>query len=164
MYCFYHGLLEALISWHHSELGRVNTQMFIHLDEEIGMISAIGDWVLEKACRQIREWVDQGLQPPRVPVKVSPVQFSCPGFVDRVRAILARHGIPGEALELEVTEGTILRDLQESAARMAELRAVGLRIAIDDFGVGYSPLTYLNQLPLDVVKIDRSFLGQITLP
>ncbi|HEY3444196.1 MAG TPA: bifunctional diguanylate cyclase/phosphodiesterase [Paludibaculum sp.] len=156
--------METLISWHHAELGRVDTEMFIRLAEEIGMISAIGEWVLERACRQIRAWRDMGLHPPRVAVNVSPVQFSCAGFVDRVRGLLVESGISGDALELEVTEGTILRDIQESAARMAELRALGVRIAIDDFGVGYSPLAYLNQLPLDVVKIDRSFIRQITEP
>lgn len=156
--------METLISWHHPELGRVDTEMFIRLAEEIGMISAIGEWVLTRTCRQIREWRDEGLQPPRVAVNVSPVQFSCAGFVERVRGLLADSGISGEALELEVTEGTLLRDLQESAARMAELRAIGVRIAIDDFGVGYSPLAYLNQLPLDVVKVDRSFIRQITQP
>ncbi len=156
--------MEALISWRHEELGQVDTEMFIQLAEEIGAISAIGDWVLQKTCQQIREWMNQGLEPPRIAVNVSPVQFSCPGFVNRVRGILDASGITGDALELEVTEGTILRDLQESASRMAELKTLGVLIAIDDFGVGYSPLTYLNQLPLDVVKIDRTFVGQIAQP
>lgn len=156
--------MEALISWHHEDLGHVDTQMFIRLAEEIGAISAIGEWVLEKTCRQIRQWLDLGLDPPRIAVNVSPVQFSCSGFVRRVQHTLAANGVTGDALELEVTEGTVLIDLEESAARMAELRALGVRIAIDDFGVGYSPLSYLNQLPLDVVKIDRSFIRQITQP
>jgi EAL domain-containing protein (putative c-di-GMP-specific phosphodiesterase class I) len=154
--------LEVLITWHHAELGQVDTEMFIQLAEEIGVISALGEWVLCNACRQVRQWIDMGLEPPRIAVNVSPVQFSCAGFVERVRRILAESGITGNYLELEVTEGTILLDLQVSAARMSELRALGVRIAIDDFGVGYSPLTYLNRLPLDVVKIDRSFIGQIT--
>lgn len=156
--------LEALISWHHVELGQVDTEMFIHLAEEIGAISAIGEWVLNKVCQQIRQWLNWGLEPPRIAVNVSPVQFSCPGFVEKIRSILAGSGIAGDALELEVTEGTILRDLEESAARMSELRSLGVRIAIDDFGVGHSPLTYLYQLPLDVVKIDRSFIGRLTRP
>jgi len=156
--------LEALISWYHAGLGQVNTQMFIRLAEEIGMISAIGEWVLSRTCRQVREWIDQGLRPPRVAVNVSPVQFALPGIVDRIRSILKENRIGGEALELELTEGTVLRDLQESAAQMAELRSLGVRIAIDDFGVGYSPLTYLSQLPLDVLKIDRTFIGQLTRP
>jgi diguanylate cyclase (GGDEF)-like protein len=154
--------LEALITWRHEELGHVDTEMFIQLAEEIGLISALGDWVLRTTCGQIRQWIDMGLEPPRVAVNVSPVQFSCAGFVDRIRCFLAGSGITGDALELELTEGTILRNLQESAARMSELRSMGVRIAIDDFGVGYSPLTYLNRLPLDVVKIDRSFISQIT--
>ena len=154
--------LEALITWRHEELGQVDTELFIQLAEEIGVISAIGEWVLRRACGQIREWIDMGLAPPRVAVNVSPVQFSCAGFVKKVGSILAESAITGDFLELEVTEGTILRDLQVSAARMSELRSMGVRMAVDDFGVGYSPLTYLNQLPLDVVKIDRSFIGQIT--
>jgi diguanylate cyclase (GGDEF)-like protein len=156
--------MEALISWHDGELGQVDTELFIQLAEEIGVISAIGDWVLQRTCEQIREWMDEGLEPPRIAVNVSPVQFSCPDFVNKVRGMLDASGIAGDALELEVTEGTVLMDLREAAARMAELKTLGVLIAIDDFGVGYSPLTYLNQLPLDVVKIDRTFVGKISQP
>jgi len=158
-----HGL-EALICWHHETLGQVDTAMFIRLAEEIGVITAIGEWVLDRACRQIRQWRDAGLQPPRVAINVSPVQFASPGFVDRVKRALAERDVDGGELEMEVTEGTILQDLEESTARMAELRALGVRIALDDFGVGYSPLAYLNQLPLDVLKIDRTFVGQSANP
>ncbi|MGJ5820695.1 putative bifunctional diguanylate cyclase/phosphodiesterase [Paludibaculum fermentans] len=156
--------LEALLVWNHPELGRVQTETFIRLAEEIGVIAPIGAWVLESSCRQMMAWRQAGLAVPRVAVNVSPLQFACPGFVDMVRGVLRDTGLNGDALELEITEGTILRDIEESAARMRELRAEGVRIAIDDFGVGYSPLTYLHRLPLDVVKVDRTFVSEITKP
>ncbi|MGC4055728.1 MAG: bifunctional diguanylate cyclase/phosphodiesterase [Paludibaculum sp.] len=156
--------LEALLVWNHPELGRVQTETFIRLAEEIGVIAPIGAWVLESTCRQMAEWRRAGLGIPRVAVNVSPLQFSCPTFVEMVRGVLRETQLDGDALELEVTEGTILRDIEESAARMRELRAAGVRIAIDDFGVGYSPLTYLHRLPLDVVKVDRTFVSEITKP
>lgn len=156
--------LEALLVWNHPELGRVQTETFVRLAEEIGVIAPIGAWVLESACRQMAAWRQAGLAVPRVAVNVSPLQFSCPKFVEMVSGVLRETGLDGDALELEVTEGTILRDIEESAARMRELRAAGVRIAIDDFGVGYSPLTYLHRLPLDVVKVDRTFVSEITKP
>ncbi|QOY87633.1 putative bifunctional diguanylate cyclase/phosphodiesterase [Paludibaculum fermentans] len=156
--------LEALLVWNHPELGRVQTETFIRLAEEIGVIAPIGAWVLEAACRQMMAWRQAGLAVPRVAVNVSPLQFSCPHFVEMVRRVLRETGLNGDALELEITEGTILRDIEESAARMRELRSSGVRIAIDDFGVGYSPLTYLHRLPLDVVKVDRTFVSEITKP
>lgn len=156
--------LEALLVWNQPELGRVQTEMFIRLAEEIGVIAPIGAWVLETACRQMSAWRQSGLAVPRVAVNVSPLQFSCPQFVELVRTTLHETGLSGDALELEITEGTILRDIEESATRMRELRELGVRIAIDDFGVGYSPLTYLHRLPLDVVKVDRTFVSEITKP
>ncbi len=156
--------LEALLVWNHPELGRVQTETFIRLAEEIGVIAPIGAWVLESSCRQMVAWHQAGLAVPRVAVNVSPLQFACPQFVDMVRRVLRETGLHGDALELEITEGTILRDIDESAVRMRELRTIGVRIAIDDFGVGYSPLTYLHRLPLDVVKVDRAFVSEITKP
>lgn len=156
--------LEALLTWEHPEYGRVAPEVFIKLAEEIGAIVAIGDWVLENACRQIAAWRAAGFQPPRVAVNVSPLQFSTPDFVDHVQRILAATGVSGEALEFEITEGTLLRDLEESAARMRALRRLGISLAVDDFGVGYTPLTYLQDLPLNTVKVDRAFTTQITKP
>jgi len=155
---------EALLVWNSADLGRVHTETFIKLAEETGAIITIGIWVLERACRQVMEWRREGLEVPRVAVNVSPQQFSSPSFVATVRRVLAWTGLPGESLELEITESSILQDIEEAARRMTELRALGVRIAIDDFGVGYSPLAYLHKLPLDTVKVDRSFVGQITKP
>jgi diguanylate cyclase (GGDEF)-like protein len=156
--------MEALLAWVHPELGQVDTQTFIELAEEIGLIIPIGSWVLENVCAQIADWRKRGLAPPRVAVNVSPIQFSDPSFVARVSEVIHAAGIPGDALELEVTENAVLQDLEESAARMASLRDLGVSIAIDDFGVGYSPLSYLHRLPIDSVKVDRTFVGQITKP
>lgn len=156
--------LEVLLTWNRPEFGPVGPDVFIKLAEEIGAIVEIGDWVLRATCRQIASWRQAGIRAPRIAVNVSPLQFSTPDYVARVQRILSETGVEGSGLELEITEGTVLRDLNESAARMRALRALGISLAMDDFGVGYSPLTYLQDLPLDAVKVDRAFTGQITKP
>lgn len=156
--------LEVLLTWSHPGIGTVPPDVFIKLAEEIGAIVEIGDWVLRSACEQIARWRAAGIEPPRIAVNVSPLQFSTPDYVARVAHILEETGVDGSYLEFEITEGTLLRDLNESAARMRDLRRLGISIAVDDFGVGYSPLTYLQELPLDAVKVDRAFTGQITKP
>lgn len=156
--------LEALLSWDPPSLGHVETETFIRLAEETGAIVPIGAWVLEKACRQVAAWRRAGWPTPRMAVNVSPLQFASPDFVGIVERTLRHTGVSGCDIELEVTESTILRDIDESAERMARLRLMGVRIAIDDFGVGYSPLSYMHRLPLDAVKVDRTFIGQITKP
>ena len=156
--------MEALALWNSAVLGPVETETFIRLAEETGAILEIGEWVLERACRQMAEWRAAGFDAPRVAVNVAAQQFASPGFVSTVSRILRSTGIGGDSLELEITESSILGDLDESARRMADLRQLGVRIAIDDFGVGYSPLAYLHRLPLDAVKVDRSFIRQITQP
>jgi len=156
--------LEALLSWDPPSIGHVETETFIRLAEETGAIVPIGAWVLEKACRQLAAWRQAGWLPPRMAVNVSPLQFASPDFVGMVEKTLRQTGVSGGEIELEVTESTILRDIDESAERMARLRLMGVRIAIDDFGVGYSPLSYMHRLPLDAVKVDRTFIGQITKP
>lgn len=156
--------MEALLHWFNAKLGHVDTHTFIRLAEETGQIGAIGSWVFESACRHIQEWRQGGFHPPRVAVNVSPIQFTEPAFVERLSQVLRETGVPGELLELEVTENAVLQDIEVSAVRMARLRELGVSIAIDDFGVGYSPLSYLHRLPLDSVKVDRSFVGSITKP
>lgn len=156
--------LEALVEWNSRALGHVKTETFIRLAEDTGAILEIGEWVIETACRQLAEWRQAGYAVPRVAVNVSAQQFASPSFVSSVRRILHSTGIGGASLELEITESSILSDLNESARRMAGLREQGVRISIDDFGVGYSPLAYLHRLPLDAVKVDRSFVSQITQP
>lgn len=156
--------VEALLVWDSADLGHVDTETFIRLAEETGIITAIGEWVLREACLQAGRWREGGRHAPCVAVNVSPQQFSSPQFVSTVRRVLEETGIPGDLLELEVTESCILADIDQSARRMAELRKLGVRIAIDDFGVGYSPLAYLHRLPLDKIKVDRSFVRQISRP
>lgn len=156
--------VEALLSWDPPSIGHVETETFIRLAEETGAILPIGAWVLEKACRQVAAWRREGWNTPRMAVNVSPLQFASPDFVSMVERTLKQTGVSGGDIELEVTESTILRDIEESAERMARLRLIGVRIAIDDFGVGYSPLSYMHRLPLDAVKVDRTFIGQITKP
>lgn len=156
--------VEALLMWKSADLGQVDTETFIRLAEETGVIAPIGEWVLREACRQVARWSSDGRGAPCVAVNVSPQQFAAADFVATVKQILEETGVHGENLELEVTESCILADIEQSAARMAELRRLGIRIAIDDFGVGYSPLAYLHRLPLDKIKVDRSFVRQIAQP
>jgi diguanylate cyclase (GGDEF)-like protein len=156
--------LEALVGWEHPVLGSVNPHEFIHVAEDCGLIFSLGEWVLRQTCCQIKDWRFRGIEPPRVAVNVSPLQFASPDFVDLVAEILEETGVPGSALDFEITENAVLRDLDESAQRMHELRKFGISFSIDDFGVGYSPLTYLHRLPVDSVKVARDFTGQITKP
>ena len=155
---------EVLLSWFHNVLGKVEADTFIRLAEEIGVIAPIGSWVLWQACAQAKLWRDEGLVLPRIAVNVSALQFAMPNFIDMVKHVLEASGLAGNLLELELTESAVMRDMDEAAAKMKELRTLGITFAIDDFGVGYSPLTYLHRLPVDVVKIDRMFVSQIAKP
>jgi EAL domain-containing protein (putative c-di-GMP-specific phosphodiesterase class I) len=118
--------------------------------------------VLQEACKQARAWQDAGLRHLRVAVNVSAVEFREPGFVDGVRAILSETGLEARYLELELTEGVLMENAKSSAAVLDELKAMGIHLAVDDFGTGYSSLSYLRQFPIDVLKIDQSFIRQIT--
>jgi EAL domain-containing protein (putative c-di-GMP-specific phosphodiesterase class I) len=133
---------------------------FIPLAEETGLIVPLGDLVLETACRALAGWQrssgDRGL---RLSVNVASRQLEAPGFVERVREILIATGIVPGSLTLEVTEGTMLKDLDRAVELLQRLKALGVSVAVDDFGVGYSSLSYLRTLPLDIVKIDRSFVA-----
>ncbi len=157
-----HGL-EALIRWQHPERGLLGPYHFIELAEESGVIVSIGDWVLRESLRQFAAWHrDNPGTPLRyVSVNVSARQFRQPGFVDRVRAALAEAGAHPRWLLLEITESLVLRDADQVWADLEELRDLGVRIAIDDFGTGYSSLSYLRQMPVDVLKIDKSFIDDI---
>jgi diguanylate cyclase (GGDEF)-like protein len=155
---------EVLLSWFHPELGKVEADTFIRLAEEIGVIVPIGTWVLWQACARVKLWLDAGLRIPRVAVNVSALQFATPDFVEVVSATLESTGLDGNRLELELTESCVMRDIDEAIDKMNALKKLGVTFAIDDFGVGYTPLTYLHRLPVDVVKIDRTFISQITKP
>ena len=152
--------LEALIRWNHPELGRVAPGEFIGIAEETGLIVEIGRWVLLEACRATQALVAEHGRPVRVSVNVSARQLAQPGFVGEVRAVLEATGLAPHCLELELTESALIEDLEVTASMLGELGALGVKLAVDDFGTGYSGLTYLRRLPIDVLKLDRSFVLQ----
>jgi diguanylate cyclase (GGDEF)-like protein/PAS domain S-box-containing protein len=152
--------MEALLRWNHPELGRVAPGEFIGIAEETGMIVAIGAWVLGEACRATQSLIEEFGRPIRVSVNVSARQLAMPGFVAEVRARLAESGLAPHCLELELTESALIEDMQRTAAMFGELQALGVKIAVDDFGTGYSGLAYLRRFPIDVLKLDRSFVLQ----
>jgi diguanylate cyclase (GGDEF)-like protein len=153
--------VEALVRWMHPEHSVIGPDRFIPLAEESGVIVALGEWVLRTACCQNRAWQDAGLAPLRISVNVSPRQFEEQQLVQRVARALADSGLAPEWLELEVTEGVIMRDLPGAVAKMAALRAMGVSLSIDDFGTGYSSLSALKSFPISTLKIDKSFVRDL---
>jgi diguanylate cyclase (GGDEF)-like protein/PAS domain S-box-containing protein len=153
--------VEALIRWHHPEHGMVPPPRFIALAEESGMIVALGEWVLRTACRQAHLWRAANLDPLTVSVNVSARQFEERRLVERIAGVLHDTGLPPGALELEVTESLLMRDLQQSVGRMRELKAMGISLSIDDFGTGYSSLSALKSFPISTLKIDKSFVRDL---
>jgi diguanylate cyclase (GGDEF)-like protein len=155
--------LEALVRWQHPTRGLLGPDQFVELAEESGAIVPIGNWVLREALRTFVGWRAAVPAAPLryVSVNVSARQFRTPGFVDQVRDALAASGARPEQLLLEITESLLLRDAEKVWADLRELRSWGVRIAIDDFGTGYSSLSYLRQMPVDVLKIDKSFIDDI---
>ncbi|HEX9626083.1 MAG TPA: EAL domain-containing protein [Acidiferrobacterales bacterium] len=154
--------LEALLRWHHPQRGLIPPSAFIPLAEENGLIVPIGEWVLRQCGAQVRAWEAQGLEIGRVAVNLSARQFRQRDLAERVAAILAATGMPADRLELEITESTLMHSAETTNAALAELKAMGLRLAIDDFGTGYSSLSYLKRFPIDTLKIDQSFVRDIT--
>jgi diguanylate cyclase (GGDEF)-like protein len=154
---------EALIRWKHPRLGLVSPAAFIPLAEENGLIVPIGDWVLRQACSQIRQWQDLGAPRFKTAVNVSAVQFARADFVDSVMAAVAAHRLNPRCLELELTESTIMHDVDKAARQMSRLQRLGISIAIDDFGTGYSSLSYLQKLPIDVLKLDQVFVKELSV-
>ena len=153
---------EALVRWQHPDRGLIYPAQFVPIAEECGLIVQIGRWVLRETCRHAREWQDAGLPFKRVSVNVSAVEFRDKGFVETVRAILAETGLKARYLDLELTEGVLMDDVESTASVLQTLKAMGVHLAVDDFGTGYSSLSYLRQFPIDVLKIDQSFVQQIT--
>jgi diguanylate cyclase (GGDEF)-like protein len=153
--------VEALLRWQHPEYGRVEPSRFIPLAEETGLIVPIGEWVLRTACAQNRAWLDAGLPPVKTAVNLSARQLKSPGFVGRVLQIVAQTGIPPRCLDLEITEGILIEDLDGNRATMSELRQAGVLVSIDDFGTGYSSLNYLSELPIDILKLDALFVRRL---
>jgi EAL domain-containing protein (putative c-di-GMP-specific phosphodiesterase class I) len=154
---------EALLRWSHHECGLISPDEFIPLAEENGLIVPIGAWVLGTALRQLAQWRAQGSEI-GVSVNISPRQLTDESVGLMVAALLAETGVPASALCLEITETAVLSDPIRAATRLADLRALGVRIAFDDFGTGYSSLWHLSQLPVDVIKLDRTFVSALNRP
>ena len=153
--------VEALLRWQHPELGMVPPDQFIPLAEQNGNIIVIGEWVLDQACRQLREWHDQGFSDLRMAVNLSTVQLHHSELPRVVNNLLQIYRLPPRSLELEVTETGLMEDISTAAQHLLSLRRSGALIAIDDFGTGYSSLSYLKSLPLDKIKIDKSFVQDL---
>ena len=153
--------VEALIRWQHPQHGFVPPDLFIPLAEQNGTIIAIGEWVLDQALRQLREWHDQGFSDLRMAVNLSTVQLHHAELPRMVSNLLQVHRLPSRSLELEVTETGLMEDISTAAQHLLSLRRAGALIAIDDFGTGYSSLSYLKSLPLDKIKIDKSFVQDV---
>jgi diguanylate cyclase (GGDEF)-like protein/PAS domain S-box-containing protein len=154
--------VEALIRWLQPDRGLVPPSQFIPVAEDSGLILPIGRWVLREACRQAREWQDADLPFKRISVNVSATEFRQKGFVEGVRTILSDTGFEACCLDLELTEGGLMDDAESTASVLKELKGMGVNLAVDDFGTGYSSLSYLQQFPIDVLKIDQSFVRQIS--
>jgi len=156
------GAVEALVRWRHPQHGLIGPERFIRLADATGLIFDLGRWVLGAACRQLRQWDRIGSQRLAVAVNVSAAQFARPGFDVEVAVALEESGLEPHRLELEITETVVMQDAELTIATLRRLKSMGVRISIDDFGTGYSSLSYLKRFPIDVLKIDRSFLSRVT--
>lgn len=152
---------EALVRWIDPERGLIAPDQFIPLAEQTGLINGIGSFVLKESCEQLKTWIDQGYQAISMAVNLSPVQLRHSDIIEEIENTLADTGLPPEMLEIEITESALMEREQESIDLLNRLRSLGVRIAIDDFGTGYSSLAYLKKFPIDVLKIDKSFVDNI---
>lgn len=154
--------MEALIRWHHPLHGLVNPRTFIDLAEEVGLIGDITDWVLAEACRQLSQWRAMGLDDLRISINVSPQEFQRSDMVERVSSQVGKHSLPDDSLEIEITENILLHDAASVIKKMSSIRELGVRISIDDFGTCYSSLNYLRLIPISTIKIDQSFVRDLS--
>jgi EAL domain-containing protein (putative c-di-GMP-specific phosphodiesterase class I) len=153
--------VEALLRWNSAELGAVSPAKFIPVAEETGLILSIGKWVLRRACEQCMAWQRNGLPPVRVSVNLSPRQLGDPELLAEVRAVLDDTGLAPDLLELEVTESSVMHNVERALEVLGALKGMGVRLAIDDFGTGYSSLAQLKRFPIDTLKVDRSFIREL---
>ena len=153
--------MEALIRWRHPELGMIPPAEFIPLAEETGAIIAIGEWVLETACRELQAWFNAGVAPLRLAINISGKQYNNHSLVPHVRETLEATSFPARLLEFELTESVIMEDVVDATRRLGEIDALGISLAVDDFGTGYSSLSYLRRFPIRSLKVDRSFVRDI---
>ena len=155
--------VEALIRWCHPERGYIFPDVFIPLAERTGQIVAIGQWVLEKACLDIAAWNQQHSTDLTVSVNISPLQFGRTGFLEGLKHVLELSQLPPELLKIEITEGVIITGAERTVEILKSVRALGVQVSIDDFGTGYSSLSYLRRLPISQIKLDRSFIEELTI-
>lgn len=156
---------EALVRWSHPELGAQSPSEFIKVLEDSGLILEVGNWIIDEACRSFQHLMAEGLIDPldfSLCVNISPRQFRQNDFVERVEHSLRSHGLPCSLLKLEITEGIVIQNLEDTISKMCRLKKLGVSFAMDDFGTGYSSLTYLKRLPVDTLKIDQSFIRDAT--
>ncbi len=154
--------LEALVRWQHPQNGLIMPNDFIHVAEKAGMMVSLGEWVLAKAAQQTRLWQIAGFAGLRIAINLSPSQFHEKNLVSNVRRVLTETGLPAEALEIEITEGVAMEDAEVTVANLLALRDLNVGVSIDDFGTGYSSLSYLKRLPIDTIKLDQSFVRDVT--
>jgi EAL domain-containing protein (putative c-di-GMP-specific phosphodiesterase class I)/FixJ family two-component response regulator len=154
--------MEALVRWQHPELGLVSPARFISVAEESGLIVPLGEWVLRTACAQNKAWQRAGLKPISVAVNLSARQFRQPNLVEMVAGILRETELDPAHLDLEVTESLVMQNVEATIATLGRLKAMGVKLSIDDFGTGYSSLNYLKRFPIHTLKIDQSFVRDVT--
>ena len=154
--------VEALIRWRHPQRGLLPPAQFVPIAEDCGLILPIGRWVLSEACRQARAWQDAGLPPITIAVNTSALEFQARDFLENIRATLEESRLQPRYLELELTESVLMRDAESTDSMLRALAEFGVKLAVDDFGTGYSSLSYLRQFPIDTLKIDQSFINQMT--
>jgi EAL domain-containing protein (putative c-di-GMP-specific phosphodiesterase class I) len=153
--------VEALMRWYRPDLGAIPPTEFIPIAEDTGLIHQLGDWALEHACEQAKRWHDAGYRDLTLAVNVSVRQLADPNIAERVISILRRTGLRASALELEITENLLLQPTDDILRLLNDLTELGVRLTVDDFGIGYSSLSYLHRYPIKALKIDRSFISRI---
>jgi EAL domain-containing protein (putative c-di-GMP-specific phosphodiesterase class I) len=154
--------VEALLRWDNPDVGEVPPGKFIPVAEETGLIVPIGEWVLYTACQRAQRWRQAGLVPVDMAVNLSSHQFRRGGLAEMVGRVMDETGLDARALELELTEGVIMENVEETVRILTQLKEMGIKLSVDDFGTGYSSMAYLKRFPLDILKIDRSFVQDIT--
>jgi len=154
---------EALVRWNHPQFGLLAPDKFIPLADETGLIIEIGEWVLHQACMQMRSWHDKGFYPMSISVNVSAVQLGQPQLLNHVADVLGKTGLDPACLELEITESVLMQDAEATIDMLRALKEMGIKISVDDFGTGFSSLSYLKRFPIDVLKIDKSFTRDIDM-
>jgi EAL domain-containing protein (putative c-di-GMP-specific phosphodiesterase class I) len=154
--------VEALVRWRDPEAGLVMPSVFLQLIENSGLIVPLGDWILRQAAADLRRWLAAGLSPGRIAVNISPVQLRRRTFADHLLDLVGEWRGDDAGIDIEITEGVLIDDVSSAVSQLRVLRRSGVRVAIDDFGTGYSSLSRLAELPVDMLKIDRSFVSQLT--